>query len=282
MPKFLEREEIYDIIQRELPESVYPDGAATGFYSTADSDSQAKVIESAYSNLERIYDNYFPGWADEKISDWEITCFGERLSSTLTISEKRALIKAQLRLRPDVSVWSTLTAVLDIVPFGTVVQVFEFCKFDGGWELGESGLGFDTFLDGFEKIVLDDTSLYCNPESLFDGWHLGVSELGNTTELGGASGDGLSGLDWGYQQVSAYTSVVRVFGYTLTNSERSAIEDLRVPGRSQRFISDDLDIADFDLNTLVTDVEITDNVNCMFKDAGSSTGYSGRIADVDA
>ena len=85
MAKFLSRDEVYRLLQRELPEGVYPDGAPSSYYSTADIDSVASVASTGYANLQRIYDNYWPQSADEFLSTWEITVFAKNLSASLTL-----------------------------------------------------------------------------------------------------------------------------------------------------------------------------------------------------
>ena len=60
MPDFLQRQDIYNLLERENPEDVYPhSGDPSNFLSTAENDSVAKVVEDAYTNLQVIYRNIF-------------------------------------------------------------------------------------------------------------------------------------------------------------------------------------------------------------------------------
>lgn len=284
MPTFLTREQLYRLIQRELPPGgAYPDGPATAFFSTAESDAAASGAASGYSSLERIYDNYFPQTALEKLDDWEIFTFGEvasAASGSLTTDERRNRIIAKIRERKDLSLFTMLTTILDVLPDGTFVQIFENCEIGSGWLLGESELGIDTYLGTFEKLLFSDESQYCNPT--FTCWALGANELGITTKLCDSvltDEDDLNAFRFSIAQFMAYSFEVRVFK-ALTSTERAEILDIidrRRPARSVGLLWDDLALEDFALITAVTDVDRFDNVNCMAKDGTSDTGYIGRL-----
>jgi hypothetical protein len=273
MPKFLTREEIYRLFQRELPEDVYIDGPATAGYSTASIDSKAKVLATIYQNLERIYDNYFPQTSDERQEAWEIKVFGEPLDATLTLEERRARVIAKLQKQPTITLWEILTLVAGYVPEGTFVQVVELCGGAGPWKLGVSKLGVDTAL-GIGDITLVTPGDEC-AGVVRDGWQLGISQLGVDTALGGSK-------DWNaiaYAQIQAYAYLIRIFDYEITGDTLSQmITEIKraEPARSARIISQNEVLESYGLIIPVTNVTQFDLINCITRDPASSTGYSGR------
>lgn len=77
MPIFLTQQQSYRLIQRLLPENVFPDGAPSAFFWTAEAFSYAKNFSSAYDNAKSIYQNFFPQTCDDgAIASWELKCFG--------------------------------------------------------------------------------------------------------------------------------------------------------------------------------------------------------------
>lgn len=286
MPTFLNADQLYKLIQRELPEDAYPDGPKERYYSTAESFAAASGAASGYASLERIYDNYFPQTALEKLDDWELFVFGEvadSASGSLTVTERRDRIVAKIRQRKDMSLFTMMETILDVLPEGTFVQIFENCQVEQGWELGFSKLGFETILGNFEKIILGDVASYCAPP--YTCFVLGANELGETTKLCNSvlnDPSDLNGFEWSIQQYMAYSFEVRVFA-ALTATQRAEILDIidrQRPARSVGILIDDQDLADYFLTIDAGDVDRFDNVNCVAKDAASSTGYIGRLVDV--
>lgn len=185
MSKFLTRDQIYRLLQRELPEDVYPDGQASAFFSTADMASIADVAATGYYNLSRIYDNYFPQYADEYINKWLEKMFvGRSFDPGLSLQELRDRVVAKVRKQPQINLWEVLKVLAGYVPAGTYVQILENQSAQGGWILGESRLGIDTFLNFTHKFyewgVTDGD--YCGFLSTVTGWKLGESQLGLDTE----------------------------------------------------------------------------------------------------
>lgn len=277
MPKFLNQQEIYRILQRELPEGVYADGAPEAFFTTADNYSTASGIASAYSKMERAYDNFWPQYADEKIDDWEIFVFNA-LQSGLSLAERRTRVINQLKTRPTLALWEILTTVVaNFVPPGTFVQVVEWGCSDSvayGWQLGISKLGSETVLGwGYTKVGPDGGDLCA--AVIGDGWRLGQSPLGIGTRLGGS----ISYKDLSEAQLRAYAYEVRIFGYSLSSSERANLDLLlkrKEPARSAHIIRDGLSLVDYNLTVAVADVDQFDNVDCVAVDATQATGYAGR------
>lgn len=270
MPKFLSQQETYRLIQRELPEDVYPDGSPSGSFSTASVYAKSKVIASVYANLARIYDNYFPQTALERLDDWEVTVFGQ-VQQAIDTQDRRDLILAKLRSQPDITLWQVLTLVAGYVPQGTFVQIVELSNY--GWRLGVSRLGLDTQLNmsrGYAAPYGDE----CGAGNLA-GWKLGVSLLGDNTELAQTGHYQNIAL----AQVQAYAYIIRIFDYEVTGDvyERMVREIKKAePARSGHFIQQNQSLAAYNLIVPVTDVTQFDLVNCITRDTASTTGYSGR------
>ena len=112
MAKFLTQAEIYRVLQRELPEGVYPDGAPAAFVSTAESDSVAAVVGNFYTSMDSAYKNLNLISADEcKMSDWEITIFGTLPTEVLGLEGRRDRALARLRSTEDTSLWQVVQTI---------------------------------------------------------------------------------------------------------------------------------------------------------------------------
>lgn len=187
MAKFLTQSEVYRMIQRELPAGVYATGSATGSYTCADDGAFSQVIETLYSNLSTIYDNYFPGYCLERIADWEITVFGVVGSAFVGVTERKQNVLDKLQEEAGISIpvitdkiartfakedlisqgssvatpdWLLDLNYLDVdtyVGFRDPLVPFSTLQFDlvswacgGGWILDESALDVDTYLSGLD------------------------------------------------------------------------------------------------------------------------------------
>lgn len=207
MPKFLTRQEIYSLIERELPEEVFAFSTdPKDFYTTSDDDSFAKTVESSYTLLERIYANYFPQDADEKISDWEITVFNEVDGNGSTLTERRDAVLTHLRSQKGITVQDLRDIVYTCIGTSHDVEIIEKGCEGGTWILGKSRLSRSTFLGVGTTVGLQIPSDFnlCQDDA-----HL---ELGITA-------DELEKL-----QNQAYSYEVRIFGYTATASELECLE----------------------------------------------------------
>lgn len=278
MPKFLSREELYRILQRELPEGVYPDGAPSAFFSTAENDSVAALAASGYSSLERIYANFFPQTADERIDDFVQAVFGKKFDATVTLEEKRARVTAKVRKQPAIWAWEIMTLVAGYLPEGTYVQIAPWgCGSAANWKLGVSQLGVNTNL-GLDHsfadlgVSADDWCSFVKTR----GWQLGVSRLGETTELGSTPYREISD-----PQMNAFAYDIRIFGYELSGSaltEMLAEVSAAEPARSAHNLRQNLSLSAFGLNTMVSNVDQFSGVDCIARDSASTTGYAGRRA----
>ncbi len=215
MPKFLNRHEIYRLLQRELPEDVYPDGPASAFYSTADMDSVADCAATGYANLERLYENYWPQSADERITDHEITAFGFALSASLTLEERRDRVITKLRAKKGITNNDMKQAVLSIIGSDKEVVVVEYgCgkgEF-GTWLIGVSELGYNTYLGGMNMLLIT-----------------GEFACEATAEEYGITEEQLEMI-----KTQAYTYEIKIFNYTLSVAERAAIESALSEGEPAR------------------------------------------------
>jgi len=225
MPKFLTREEVYRLLQRELPDFAYPDGAPSAFFSTADNDSIAGCIGTAYDNQERIYDNYFPSTAVEKITDWEITAFGVAQDAAQTIQERQDRVTAKIRSRKGLTKNDMLVTVQSVIGTDKLIEIIEWGCGDGGWILDVSLLDYSTILNGTNFLLATGPNL-CEDEP---------------------SDHGMTPAEWAEMQTEAYTYEVRIFGYTLTAEEYNEIHkalNIAEPARSNHVITSGLDPAD--------------------------------------
>lgn len=222
MAKFLSREEVYRILQRELPEGVYPDGAPSTYYSTADMDSVADVAATGYTNLQRIYDNYWPQLTDERVSDWEILVFGKNLAASLTLQQRRDKILGFIRNPRGMTIPDMVAVVKGVIGQDKLVEVANEGCDEGGWVLDVSELDISTYLNGASLVDMVGADL-CE---------LGPSDFGVTQDY------------WDIAQEEAYTYIVYIYGYVLTDAEREEIEEqlnATEPARSQHVIMDNQD-----------------------------------------
>lgn len=227
MPKYLSEVELYDIIQRELPEDVYPYGSPDQYLASADSDSTAKVFSTMYSNLARIYENYYPMTTDERIADWETQVFGYNLDTSLTLTQRRDRVIAKIRARYGFSVPDMQRVVESIIGNSHTFQIVELGCEHGSWLLEESELEVETFLGGSFPFDWTTVGDLCGLTAM----DFGVTEQ----ELLDARED-------------AYTYEVRIYTYTLTSIERDSLDaalSREEPARSQHIILDGLNIADY-------------------------------------
>lgn len=223
MPIFLNREQVYRLLQRELPVGVYPDGAPSAYFSTADMDSVAAVAATGYANLERIYENNWPMTADERIADWEVTAFGYRLAASLTLQERQDRVTEKIRSRKGLTITDMISVVKTIIGPDKLVDIAEWGCSSGGWMIGVSQLGIETYLNGFPSRLTVTGPLICEADPATYGY----------TEA-----------EWQQMRTEAYTYQVNIYDYTLTQAEYDAIDEalaIAEPARSGHVIVSGLD-----------------------------------------
>ena len=231
MPLFLTDQQIYRIIQRELPEDVYPDGPPSGFFSTADSFATASVFAQAYTSASGIYDNYFPNYAQDAIAplpgqaDFEKLYLGVQLDASIPLQERRDRVIAKIRSLRRTTQADMLATVYSIIDTSIPVEITPWgCGCDG-WVLDVSLLDISTVLNEFNNLNLVGPDLCSKSAADF----------------------GLTQDEFARYQQEAYSYDVRIYGYTLTALERTELEaalNAAEPARSQHYILDGLDPSD--------------------------------------
>lgn len=230
MPKFLTTEEIYRIIQRELPEGAYPDGPASGFYSTADSFATAKQFGDAYMSASGIYDNYFPNYATDRQADFEKLYLGTQLDASIPLQERRDKVIAKLRSQRRTTEQDVKATVYTVIDTSIPVEIVPWGCGCNGWILDVSQLDISTILNGFNNLNLVGPDL-CTKDA---------ADFGLTEE------------EFLEYRKEAYFYDVRIYGYTLTASESIALEAALLgaePARSGHQVLDGLDPADMILES---------------------------------
>jgi Uncharacterised protein conserved in bacteria (DUF2313) len=233
MAIFLQAQDAYRLIQRELPEGVYADGNPSAFYTTASVYAKAVQIAKAYENLENIYINMFPQDADERLVDWEIKAFGYELDASLTLAERRQAVVDKLRQHPGINRLAISDIVLTALGPNIQFAIIDWnCMGGGGgpgvWILDESQLDINTYLGSARMSAITSFTHpgadFCTTDPL--------SEFGITPE------------EWALYQEQAYTYEVLIFSVTLTADQRSRLDTLLTegePARSTHIITDGVD-----------------------------------------
>lgn len=221
MAKFLTREEIYRLLQRELPEGVYPDGSPEKYYSTADMDSVADVVASGYDNAKKIYDNYFPRTADENLDKWEVLAYGRELDKALGLEVRRDRVEQKIRTRKGITKLDVLNTVRSSLGTDKLVEIVELCNETGTWLLNFSELSINTILNNTNGVDVvgfgpceDDFALYGKTED-----------------------------EWEQMRFEAYTYEIRVYGYYLTELDLLTLDEQlksAEPMRCNRLVIDGL------------------------------------------
>lgn len=224
MAKFLSQAEVYRLIQRELPEDVYPDGAPNAFFATAESGAAASAIGSAYANLQVIYNNFFPATANEKQADWELSVLGGYLDSSQSLSTRQTRVLSKLRSLASMSVQDMILTVKSVIGNDKLVDIVEWGNNTGAWLIGASQLGIETYLGDFGR------DFAYGPNLCAQTW----TDWGMTQQA------------WLNMREQAYTYQVLIYGYTLTAQQRADLNttlNAAEPARSQHIISDGLNPA---------------------------------------
>lgn len=226
MPIFLTRDQVYRMLQRELPDDVYPDGPPSAFFSTADMDAVADVAATGYANLHQIYLNYWPqSCDDESIGAWEQKAFGYNNDAALGLPARQNLVVERLRTRRGLTIGDMRAVVLSIIGSDKIVEVVNWGCDDGSWILNANQLGITTRLGSGPRLQAADPF---------------------ACELGPAH-FGLTPQQWKDIQDDAYTYAVLIYGYTPTAQELRKIDEqltIYEPARSTHHIEYGLDPAD--------------------------------------
>lgn len=220
MPICLTREQIYDIIQRELPDDTYVTTTRPGeFLTTSDDDSTAHVLEGAYATLCTVYANYFPQTAVEFLADWELKVFGYLTDSVSGIEFRQNRVLNKLRSRKGIRPWDIKQIVMGVIGIDKEFEIIEYGTRSGSWIIGESELSINTYLN-----VVNGVFPNMNREDL---WELSAAELGITEETLAA---------WKFW---AYGYRIKLLNYHATPEELAEIDRLLTkyePARSHHII----------------------------------------------
>lgn len=222
MPIFLTQDQIYRIIQRELPPGVYPDGPASAFFSTADSYATARVFGDAYTSAIGIYDNYFPNYAVDRLADFEQLYLGQQLDSSIPVEQRRDKVIQKIRSLRRTTEQDILATVYSIVDTSIPVEIVPWNCGCAGWMLDVSQLDISTILNEFNNLNLVGPDL-CTKD---------------------AADFGLTPDEYARYQMEAYFYEVKIYGYTLTADQSQALEAALLsaePARSQHQVLDGLD-----------------------------------------
>jgi hypothetical protein len=279
MATFLTREDLYRMLQRELPPAdVYPDGAPSGSFSTAENDSVALVASSAYFNLSRIEANNFILTANERMDDWVAKYFAKSFDPATPLETKRQRVIDKIRKQPTITLWEILKIVVSYLPEGIYGEVKESCGAESFWQLGVSMLGIDTILKGLLVFDLNpavEVSDWCafisDPNRI--GWRLSECKLGVDTFLSQYKYTDIAQI-----QFNAYGYEIRIFGYTMPPDDlENMLSDVieAEPARSGRLVRQNLNLSDFGLTTIVNNADQFSGVDCITRDPSSTTGYTG-------
>lgn len=228
MPLFLTKDQVYRIIQRELPEDVYPDGAPSGFFSTADNFAVATQLEVAYKSASGIYDNYFPNYATDTEAplpgqaNFEKLYLGRQLNASISLQERRDKVIEKIRSLRRTTAQDIKATVYSVISTSIQVEIVPWNCGCNGWVLDVSLLDISTVLNEFNGLERVGPGLCA----------LGPADYGLTPD------------EFARMQDEAYTYDVRIYSYTLTAAEREALEDALLkaePARSRHQILDGLD-----------------------------------------
>ncbi len=234
MALFLGQQQLYRLIQRELPEDVYPDaGDAAKYLSTSDSWALAGILADAYDQLRIVYNGYWPQTiiegedSDAQLAQHEITRFG-LISNALTFSQRVARLLTKIRGRPSLSVSSLEETARAELPPDTVLQIVEWgCISTGGsWYIGESELGWSTIFGGGGNYYPPGTDI-CTKDG---------------------SDVGLTPAQWANYQDGAYTYELRIYEYTPTATELQSLERVMTraePSEAKHLIRTNVALSEF-------------------------------------
>lgn len=215
------------LLQRELPEGVYPSGSPTGSYSSASIYSKSELFADAYANMEVIYNNIFPQTANEQQVEWEIKVFGYQLDGSLPLAERQQIVVQKLQHKPGLTKAEMIFIVQSVIGPGTDVAIGEWQNESNSWLIGVSQLGVTTIF-GSGRIVRITPALYPGE----DLCSLTAADVGMTPQ------------EFEQMQYAAYGYSVLIYSYTLTAQQRAQINLLLTngePARSTHFIFDGLD-----------------------------------------
>jgi hypothetical protein len=223
--RFLTAQTLYRLLQQELPEDVYPDGAPADFLHTADTYATAQVLGGHYTNLERVFLNAFPADAEELIQEWELTIMGNRLDQSATDEQRKNRYLQRLRSPRGISIPRLEGVVRSVLGEMVDFEIVESNCEDGTWVLDESQLDISTILNALSGV--EEQLRVLDPNCQFRE----------------SPPPGISAEDWEDYRNTAYSYEVRIYNQTLTETQMIALDQelsRSEPARSAHTIIDSL------------------------------------------
>ena len=222
MSYFPTADELYTIIQTASIPFADPNGDPSKYYILASKYAFIECVSDLYQQLKYIYENNYPQTVNDvdKILKWEQMVFGFTLADNLTLSERIDRVLTKIRNPTNFTIPDLIALVKAIIGSDKDVRIIEWNNDGGTWVLDESELGVDTYLGGY------------NPANLLN------YDCSKT-----AADYGLTEEEFLEIKTQAYTYEVQIYGYTLTDLERSYIDRLlkdNEPARSLHVITDNL------------------------------------------
>lgn len=227
MAIFLKTSDVYRLWQRELPEDVYPDGAASGSFSAASVYAKSQLTANLYANMQVIYNNIFPQTANEQQLEWEVKLFGYTLNPSLTLLERQNIVISKIRRKPGITIADMIFLVQSVIGTDKDVAIGEWQNESGQWLIGVSKLGVSTIFGSGLLLAFTTENMP------------GLNLCSAT-----ATSLGVSQTDFNNMLATSFTYSVLIYSYTPTATELSQINLLLTngePARSTHVIYSGLD-----------------------------------------
>jgi hypothetical protein len=162
VPTFPTENQLFGVLQGELPPGLYSDDTANNenpannAWTSSEVRAWALLFVDLYSSLLAIWNNKFVTLADASgIQRWEIMLFGAPQSATLTLTQRRNALLAQLQYQGGINyaiIYAATYALLNPLGFAFGIQTYNGARPGSSWILNSSLLGLDTYLAPCDPI----------------------------------------------------------------------------------------------------------------------------------
>lgn len=162
MPTFGSEDELFAVLQGEMPDGVYSKDLAkntdttNNAWTSSEARTWAMLIRDAYVSLLAIYNNKFVTLADHSgIERWEKVLFATPVDGTLTWEERRDNLLTQLRYQGGINfavINAAVSAILTPLALTYTISTLNGARPGSAWILDVGLLGLDTFLVGMDPI----------------------------------------------------------------------------------------------------------------------------------